>query len=380
MRIALLTDGIYPYFIGGMQKHSYYLAKYFAINKISVDLYHCLNDENKINFDDIFSEQEKKYIRHIIIEVPVFRNLPGHYIRESYAYSQNILKSLKENLSVDFIYAQGFTAWDLLQKKNKGFKCPAVGINLHGLEMFQPAFSIKSRIQNRFLQRPAKYILQNADYIFSFGGKITDLVYQLGIEKSKIIELPNGVEMNLLNTKAESKNRVRRFVFVGRYERRKGIEELHNVLDKLKDSYNLEFDFIGSIPDHIQIQSSKIKYNGSIKDSEKVYKILQSCDCLVCPSIAEGMPTVILEGMAKGLAIIATEVGAVNNMVSPMNGWLIPPNNKIQLLKAFTEAITISDEDLLKLKWNSLKIVQEKFIWESIIGQLITEISSRIQL
>ena len=32
MRIALITDGIAPYVIGGMQKHSFYLAKYFAKN------------------------------------------------------------------------------------------------------------------------------------------------------------------------------------------------------------------------------------------------------------------------------------------------------------------------------------------------------------
>lgn len=33
MKIALLTDGIFPYAMGGMQKHSYYLAKYFAQKK-----------------------------------------------------------------------------------------------------------------------------------------------------------------------------------------------------------------------------------------------------------------------------------------------------------------------------------------------------------
>ena len=40
MKIALITDGIYPYVMGGMQKHSYFLAKYLAKNKIKIDLYH----------------------------------------------------------------------------------------------------------------------------------------------------------------------------------------------------------------------------------------------------------------------------------------------------------------------------------------------------
>ena len=30
MKISLFTNGIYPYVLGGMQKHSYNLAKYFA--------------------------------------------------------------------------------------------------------------------------------------------------------------------------------------------------------------------------------------------------------------------------------------------------------------------------------------------------------------
>ena len=43
MKIALITDGIYPYVMGGMQKHSYFLAKYLAKNKIKIDLYHYID-------------------------------------------------------------------------------------------------------------------------------------------------------------------------------------------------------------------------------------------------------------------------------------------------------------------------------------------------
>ena len=49
MRIALITDGIAPYVLGGMQKHSFYLAKYFAKNKIHVDLIHYNDSKYDIN-------------------------------------------------------------------------------------------------------------------------------------------------------------------------------------------------------------------------------------------------------------------------------------------------------------------------------------------
>ena len=45
----------------------------------------------------------------------------------------------------------------------------------------------------------------------------------------------------------------------------------------------------------------------------------------MCPSYSEGMPNVIMEAMSRGLAIIATDVGAVSKLVDEENGWLINP-------------------------------------------------------
>ena len=51
MRIALLTDGIYPYVMGGMQRHSYYLAKYLARAGVHVDLYHFIPPNSEWNIE-----------------------------------------------------------------------------------------------------------------------------------------------------------------------------------------------------------------------------------------------------------------------------------------------------------------------------------------
>ena len=50
---------------------------------------------------------------------------------------------------------------------------------------------------------------------------------------------------------------------------------------------------------------------------------MDNCDILICPSYSEGMPNVILEGMSRGLAIITTDVGANELLVSNENGKLI---------------------------------------------------------
>jgi len=59
LKIALITDGIWPYVMGGMQKHSYYLCKYLAQNKVNVDLIHFNRSKLDITDLSVFSEEEK---------------------------------------------------------------------------------------------------------------------------------------------------------------------------------------------------------------------------------------------------------------------------------------------------------------------------------
>ena len=119
MRIALLTDGIHPYVLGGMQTHSFYLAKYFAKNKIHVDLYHPRVEVSQELFLKCFTPEEIVYIHSVFIDFPKKAYFPGHYIYESYCYSKNIYKKYLEKEAPDFIYAQGFTGWEFIKNKQK---------------------------------------------------------------------------------------------------------------------------------------------------------------------------------------------------------------------------------------------------------------------
>ena len=91
MKIALLTDGIYPYVIGGMQKHSYFLAKYLARNKINVDLYHFKSIDN-YNLPNPFNADELLYIKSFEIDYPSTIWFPD-IIYISVTYTQKSVKS-----------------------------------------------------------------------------------------------------------------------------------------------------------------------------------------------------------------------------------------------------------------------------------------------
>jgi glycosyltransferase involved in cell wall biosynthesis len=162
--------------------------------------------------------------------------------------------------------------------------------------------------------------------------------------------------------------------FVGRNERRKGIKELNDALEMLlkREDLSFVFNFIGPIPEDIQIKDERIIYHGEIRDSDAIKKILQHSDCLVCPSHSEGMPTVILEGMASGLAIIATDVGAVARQVKE-NGILLEKPDPEALKKAILDIIEMNVELLNSMKNKSIERIKNDFLWEVIADKKIAQ-------
>lgn len=374
-KIALITDGIWPYVMGGMQKHSYYLCKYFAKNQIHVDLFHFNQSELDINALDVFTEEEKKYIHSTVLEFPNSATGFGHYIINSYRYSLNVYELIKDKLNdYDFIYSKGFTGWHFIREKRRGVKCPPIGVKFHGYEMFQRAPDLKSKIsQLLLLRKPVKEISQQADVVFSYGGKITDIIKSLGVKSENIIEIPSGVEESIVTNEITPTSQKIKFVYLGRYERRKGVEELNKAL-KLFNNPNFEFHFIGNIPAEKQLQLSFIKYHGEIREKQKLNALLKGCDVLVCPSWSEGMPNVILEAMANGLTVLATNVGATNVLVNNRTGWLMEKCSVSEIKTAIQKIMATPVSEIDSKKNSALSLIREKFTWEELIAVLIKKI------
>jgi len=375
MKVALITDGISPYVIGGMQKHSFYLAKYLAQQKVEVDLFHYNASSLDIGQLEVFSEDEKKYIHSHVLRFPESPRFPGHYLYRSYRYSAMIYDLVVPKLgSYDFIYTKGFAGWKLIQAKHAGrISCCDIGVKFHGYEMFQAPPNFKSRMQRQLLRLYARSITLKADKVFSYGGKITSLIASLGVPTERIIELPSGIEANRISPAPSPLHAPVRFVFLGRYERRKGIEELHAVIaELLAENADFRFSFIGPVPETKQIQHPYITYHGELRDAAQIQAILGEQDVLVCPSWSEGFPNVILEGMGCGLAVIATDVGAVQLMVGPDNGCLIGPGDKHALKQAILELM--KTPSLQAFKQASLQRIHTVFRWDLLINRFLTSI------
>jgi glycosyltransferase involved in cell wall biosynthesis len=375
MRWLVLTDGISPFEIGGMQKHSYNLARQLLINGETVTLLHCITKSKNLPTTEevvIALDCSEAAIEGLNVKAFRFPNLgkmPGHYIRESYLLSCHYFDFVKADLDqFDVVFAQGFTAWKFIEEKKKNQRITVPIVNhFHGLEMFQRTYGWRSAIQKWMLQGVAKWNISNADATISLGGKIDDILLSIGIPLEKILTISSGVDENWFVQNITSKGKTPRILFVGRFERRKGLSELMKAYKcVLKNKKDIQLSIVGPIPHHMRDVQSGLEYFGEIKDESQMKRIMDEHHILVVPSIAEGMPTVILEAMSRGLAVICTDVGANRVMVNEDNGWLITQVSIEEIVDCL-QSVLESDANMLnQMGAVSLRRVKDNWGWTKV--------------
>lgn len=373
LKVALITDTIWPLTLGGIQKHSYYLCKYLALTGIYVDVYYSGDAEDSgSRIADAFSETELVYLSFIFVPFPRRRFFPGHYLYELYLYSKEVYRVASRHFDkYDICYIQGLSGWYFLRTK-RSEREPIRVLNLHGLNMFQPSLDIRTTLEIFLFKPIALKLLWNADYVQSLGGRLTDLLIKKKISRSKIIEIGIGIEEAWIDQSNSIDRDVRRgFAFVGRFDRIKGIKELNTALRRLVGRSDFDFHLVGPFPEKQKVNSPNIYYHGELGSEEEIRKVLDAVDFLVMPSYSEGMPTAILEAMARSCAIIATDVGAVNELVSSENGILIASHDEKLLLDAIVSGIEMDEEHLLAKQQYSLTTIKRDYLWPKVIGELV---------
>lgn len=83
-------------------------------------------------------------------------------------------------------------------------------------------------------------------------------------------------------------------------------------------------------------------FAGARTDAERLYRLL---DVFVLSSVWEGLPTVILESMASGVPVVATDIPGSRELVAPgRTGWLVPPSDPARLADGILAALRAPEE------------------------------------
>jgi glycosyltransferase involved in cell wall biosynthesis len=377
MQLALLTNGLFPWVVGGIQKHTCNLVREWVRLGVDVTVYFCDDTAypaDGVILDSLAPSGDQPRLRLMRYQPKRATYFPFHHYVECYWDSVAMDRLMdKEALPADFIYIQGYHGLEVFRQKRRGKKYPPIGVNLHALNGWQDSwFSLQESVL-KMIGRPFEWFsLRNCDVALSLSDRIDDIIRRVA-PRTPIVRSAVGISPGWLGEAAGAPHKPLRLVFVGRNEKAKGLHLLCQALDSLAPQSRVELHIVSPIPPDHQLPRPWLEYHGGIRDEETMQGLLRGMDVLVNPSCTEGVPTVVLEGMASGLAIMATDVGATCDLVGNDNGWLITANSVESLRNALGESLRLDPVLLEAKKRASLERVK-RHLWPKVAEDTLRNI------
>jgi glycosyltransferase involved in cell wall biosynthesis len=165
-----------------------------------------------------------------------------------------------------------------------------------------------------------------------------ELEESVGLAPGSVRTIPNGIpDRGALPARDEDAPFA--IGFVGRLVPQKGVDVL---LQALARTPSCELVVIGDGPERAALAALAVElgladrvrfagWQGEPRD------LLASVDALVQPSRFEGMPLAIVEAMLAGLAVVASDVGSVVELIGGGAGVLVPPSDPAALARALAD-------------------------------------------
>lgn len=194
--------------------------------------------------------------------------------------------------------------------------------------------------------------------------------------KAKRVEMVNGVGMDLSRfsvAEPEEKQAVRKTlglnegdtfaISVAQLIKRKNHTVLIDAVHKLQDP-NFHLFILG---DGIQEQELREKIHAMgmahqiylLGFRNDVYRLCRAADLFLFASLQEGLPVAIMEAMACGLPIIASNIRGNVDLIDPeMGGWLVDPEDAAGFAEAIKDALN-QKEHWQQMKAHNLDKVQQ---------------------
>lgn len=128
----------------------------------------------------------------------------------------------------------------------------------------------------------------------------------------------------------------------------KPVKALSYLITAMEHLNDIKLAIIGDGPERENLKAlslnlglnNRVFFFGQV-DHSMIWNYLQRAEVFVLPSLSEGTPRAILEAMACGLPIVATNVGGIPEVITDgVNGFLVTPRDEKALAKAIQKVLT----------------------------------------
>jgi glycosyltransferase involved in cell wall biosynthesis len=190
--------------------------------------------------------------------------------------------------------------------------------------------------------------------------------------------LPNAIPLRDGGIQEHDNQQLPVIIFFGRLHESKGLDEIVKACKELKENgFDFQFKCFGDgpmkdefLPQMAGVLGERFYYGGVLRSSEK-YAELDKADIFLLPSIyGEGLPMAILEAMAAGCLIVASEMASVAAVIEDgVNGHLVEPGNTSQLVSRL-KMILDSRPEWRPMQEAAIETVRQRFAISEYIEKL----------
>ena len=249
------------------------------------------------------------------------------------------------------LYPHGYTALKIARALSVPCIAMAIGSDVN-------------RIGDAISAMHTRTVLRHSDFVVTVCDDLRKKTVAMGAKPNKSRAILNGCDLGTFHVSDQLEARrklgidpsFQAVVYVGRMDVKKGLRELVEAMVSLHaDHPRLHAYLVGVGPDQAIIQSAI-----QAGDAAGYIHLLPSCtfdevatwmtaaDVATLPSYMEGCPNVVLEALACGRPVVATNVGGIPEILNDSCGSLVPPQDA----KALAQGLRL----VLDGSWNPTEI------------------------
>ena len=240
---------------------------------------------------------------------------------------------------------------------------------------FYPLLSVLEKLflyGTRLCIAPSKWMKREAIRLSSIPEERADSIFvipnSIDVEECKEI-----AERGKEQLSASFENR-RIILYCGRLLANKGLAVLVDAIPRILQAIDDDLLFIFAGPGDPQVYSTRLRnlavpadrflFTGPLS-RQKCLELMGCTETLILPSFLENCPYVVLEAMACGVPVIASNVGGIREIITDDNyGLTFTSGSSIELSRKVIELL--QDRSLRsKISQNGRKLVADRFSWAS---------------
>ena len=241
-----------------------------------------------------------------------------------------------------FLYPDGYAAFKIGQALKVPVVAMGVGSDVHN-------------IKDWFSAMHTRTLLRKADFLLAISDDLRMRIVAMGAPPEKTRAVVSGCDLSVFHPmdQCDARQKLRldpaaeAVVYIGRMDIRKGLRELIEAAASLHpERSNLQVYLIGEGSDRPIIEeaiqaNSATGYIHALPECtfDEVALWMAAADLVTLPSYMEGCPNVVLEALACGRPVVATNVGGIPEIMSDADGCLVPARDPVALAQALKSVL-----------------------------------------